>query len=67
MYQADLEGELIRFFGEEIGFRIFFTVLKKKKKKKRCSTTTGRELASNPASRLLACWLKREALEGNHL
>lgn len=34
MYQADLEGELIRFFGEEIGFRIFFTVLKKKKKKK---------------------------------
>jgi hypothetical protein len=33
MYQADLEGELIRFFGEEIGFRIFFTVLKKKKKK----------------------------------
>jgi len=35
MYQADLEGELIRFFGEEIGFRIFFTVLKKKKKKKK--------------------------------
>jgi hypothetical protein len=66
MYQADLEGELIRFFGEEIGFSIFFTVLKKKKKK-RCSTTTGRELVSNPASRLLACWLKREALEGNHL
>jgi len=66
MYQADLEGELIRFFGEEIGFRIFFTVLKKKKKKG-CSTTTGRELVSNPASRLLACWLKREALEGNHL
>jgi len=32
MYQADLEGELIRFFGEEIGFGIFFTVLKKKKK-----------------------------------
>jgi len=65
MYQADLEGELIRFFGEEIGFGIFFTVLKKKKK--RCSTTTGRELVSNPASRLLACWLKREALEGDHL
>jgi hypothetical protein len=64
MYQADLEGELIRFFGEEIGFRIFFTVLKKKKKKKGALQPLVESLCP---TLLLACWLKREALEGNHL